>query len=82
MQDRTQVSAQTSATSLWRQNTERPITIEQGTNTLVGPDPRRIVAEATKIMDGDVKQGTVPELWDGCSAERLVAVLRQGIQRR
>ena len=65
-----------------RQNTERPITIEQGTNTLVGPDPRRIVAEATKIMDGDVKQGTVPELWDGCSAERLVAVLRQGIQRR
>jgi len=65
-----------------RENTERPITIERGTNILVGCDPDRIVREALRILDGETKKGQVPELWDGRSAERLVAVLRRGFQRR
>ena len=65
-----------------RENTERPITVEQGTNILVGSCPAAIVAQAGRILDGNAKQGRAPELWDGHSAERLVAVLRQGIRRR
>ncbi len=65
-----------------RENTERPITIEQGTNTLVGCRPDRIVAAAFQVLDGGAKQGRVPDLWDGRAAERLVDVLRQGIRRR
>ena len=60
-----------------RHNTERPITIEQGTNILVGTDPDRIVTESFAILDGKVKQGTVPEFWDDKVAERIVAVLEE-----
>jgi UDP-N-acetylglucosamine 2-epimerase (non-hydrolysing) len=65
-----------------RDNTERPITVEQGTNTLVGCRPERIVGEARRILDGAAKTGRVPELWDGRAAQRLVDVLRGGIRRR
>jgi UDP-N-acetylglucosamine 2-epimerase (non-hydrolysing) len=60
-----------------RENTERPVTVTQGTNTVVGSDPQRIVAEALAILDGKGKAGRVPELWDGQAAERIVAVLRK-----
>ncbi|HET89831.1 MAG TPA: hypothetical protein ENN99_03700 [Chloroflexi bacterium] len=62
-----------------RENTERPITITQGTNTLVGVDPARIVTKARRVLDGAGKSGRIPELWDGRAAERIVAVLRQHI---
>ncbi len=66
-----------------RENTERPITIQQGTNTLVGCDPGRIVEEAFRVLDQESRRAyPVPELWDGHAAERLVGVLRQGIRRR
>ena len=65
-----------------RENTERPVTIAQGTNVLVGCQPGRIVEEAFRILDGRAKEGRVPDLWDGRSAERLVAVLRRGIVQR
>lgn len=65
-----------------RENTERPVTLVQGTNILVGCRPERIVEEAFRILAGQVRQSQVPELWDGHSAERLVAVLRRGISRR
>ena len=65
-----------------RANTERPITITEGTNTLVGNDPERIVAAAHCALDEKNGEGRVPELWDGHSAERLVEVLRAGIVRR
>ena len=65
-----------------RRNTERPITIEQGTNRLVGQDPEQIVNAALETLETDVTAFEVPELWDGNSAERLVAVLRRGIERR
>ena len=54
-----------------RENTERPITVEQGTNTMVGRDVAVIRKEADVILAGHGKQGRVPELWDGRAAERI-----------
>ena len=58
-----------------RENTERPVTVDEGSNVLVGTDPVRILAEARKVMRGEGKQGRRPDLWDGKAAERIVAVL-------
>lgn len=58
-----------------RRNTERPVTITQGTNKLLGEEPERIVPEALAILEGRRKQGRVPELWDGRAAERIAEVL-------
>lgn len=64
-----------------RENTERPITVDEGTNLLVGTDPARIVAEARRILRGEGKQGRRPALWDGRAAERIVAVLAKDLQQ-
>lgn len=58
-----------------RENTERPVTCNEGTNTLVGTDPARILAEAAKVIAGQGKQGRRPALWDGNAAQRIVAEL-------
>jgi UDP-N-acetylglucosamine 2-epimerase (non-hydrolysing) len=58
-----------------RENTERPITVEQGTNVVVGTSPARIVAEAEKILCGKGKAGRRPPLWDGRAAERIIETL-------
>jgi UDP-N-acetylglucosamine 2-epimerase (non-hydrolysing) len=58
-----------------RENTERPVTVDEGSNVLVGTDPQRIVDEARKILAGQGKQGRRPHLWDGQAAQRIVAVL-------
>ncbi len=58
-----------------RENTERPITVEQGTNTLVGISPQAIIDAADVILAGGGKRGRVPELWDGRTAERIAAHL-------
>lgn len=60
-----------------RENTERPVTITDGTNELVGTDPQRIIEVATAILNGDSKQGKIPELWDGHAAERIVKILHE-----
>jgi UDP-N-acetylglucosamine 2-epimerase (non-hydrolysing) len=60
-----------------RDNTERPITIEQGTNTLVGANRSAILAGVDDILAGRGKRGRVPELWDGCAAQRIAADLWQ-----
>jgi len=58
-----------------RENTERPVTVAQGTNIVVGCDPGRIVTGALAILDGKGKAGQGPELWDGKAARRVVRVL-------
>jgi UDP-N-acetylglucosamine 2-epimerase (non-hydrolysing) len=58
-----------------RENTERPVTVEEGSNVLAGTDPDTIVREARKVLDGKGKQGRRPQLWDGKAAERIVAIL-------
>jgi len=62
-----------------RENTERPVTVDEGSNVLVGTDPERIVAEARKVLRGEGKQGRRPQLWDGKAAERIVAVLAKAL---
>jgi len=54
-----------------RENTERPITIEQGTNTMVGSDRDAILQGVAEILAGRGKRGRVPELWDGRAAQRI-----------
>jgi UDP-N-acetylglucosamine 2-epimerase (non-hydrolysing) len=54
-----------------RENTERPVTITVGTNTLVGTDMARLREEVGRILDGTGKRGRVPDLWDGHAAERI-----------
>jgi UDP-N-acetylglucosamine 2-epimerase (non-hydrolysing) len=58
-----------------RDNTERPVTLLEGTNTLVGTSEERIVAEVAKIVAGQGKHGQIPALWDGQAATRIVEVL-------
>jgi UDP-N-acetylglucosamine 2-epimerase (non-hydrolysing) len=58
-----------------RENTERPITISEGTNQLVGTEPAKIVAAAREVLSGKSKAGRVPALWDGHAAERIVEIL-------
>ena len=63
-----------------RDNTERPITVQQGTNTLVGTDASAILAGVAEILAGRGKRGRVPELWDGRAAQRIAADLSQWLQ--
>lgn len=58
-----------------RDNTERPITVSQGTNSVVGTDPGRILACYEDIMRTGGKVGRVPELWDGAAAQRIVRIV-------
>ncbi len=58
-----------------RENTERPVTVDEGSNVLAGTDPVRIIEEARKVIRGDGKQGRRPLLWDGKAAERIVETL-------
>ncbi len=57
-----------------RENTERPVTVTQGTNTIVGTDPERILAAAKRGLEQGVGRGDVPEYWDGQTAGRIVDV--------
>ncbi|MDJ0837713.1 MAG: UDP-N-acetylglucosamine 2-epimerase (non-hydrolyzing) [Acidobacteriota bacterium] len=58
-----------------RENTERPVTITQGTNILIGTDMDLLEQEAGKILTGNGKKGTIPDLWDGRAGERIADVL-------
>jgi UDP-N-acetylglucosamine 2-epimerase (non-hydrolysing) len=58
-----------------RENTERPVTISEGTNALVGSDPDRIMVAADRVLAGGPTKARRPELWDGHAAERIVRIL-------
>jgi UDP-N-acetylglucosamine 2-epimerase (non-hydrolysing) len=55
-----------------RENTERPVTCEMGTNVLVGSDPEKIVGAAQRALRGEFPKGRIPEKWDGRAGERVV----------
>jgi UDP-N-acetylglucosamine 2-epimerase (non-hydrolysing) len=59
-----------------RDNTERPVTVTEGTNILVGRDPERIMAAVGKVLCGETKAGRRPALWDGRAAERVADALQ------
>ena len=56
-----------------RENTEGPITVSVGTNSVVGTDPLRIRAAFDTVLRTGGKAGKMPELWDGRAAERIAA---------
>ena len=58
-----------------RPNTERPITVEEGTSTLVGSQPARLRQSLHDVLAGTYKQGLCPTLWDGHAAERIARIL-------
>jgi len=60
-----------------RENTERPITVKEGTNTVVGQDPARILAVVGEILRTGGKAGRIPDLWDGQASHRIAVTLRE-----
>jgi UDP-N-acetylglucosamine 2-epimerase (non-hydrolysing) len=58
-----------------RENTERPVTVDVGTNTLMGRDVARLKVEVEKILNGQGKKGRVPHLWDGSASKRIASVI-------
>lgn len=58
-----------------RNSTERPETVTQGTNEIVGTNPDNIVPYLKKLVKGDWKSGTIPDMWDGKTAERIVKII-------
>lgn len=70
-----------------RQNTERPITVTEGTNRVVGNDPEVITREALEALERPVRPASAPELWDGHAALRIVDAIEKassqaGVQHR
>jgi UDP-N-acetylglucosamine 2-epimerase (non-hydrolysing) len=61
----------------FRENTERPVTVTEGTNRLVGLSPRAAAAAVDELLAGRGPVGCVPELWDGRAAERILSVLQE-----
>ena len=58
-----------------RENTERPVTVSEGTNQLMGVDVVKILSAASKIIEGTTKEGKCPKFWDGKASERIVAAI-------
>jgi UDP-N-acetylglucosamine 2-epimerase (non-hydrolysing) len=58
-----------------RDNTERPITVQEGTNTLIGLDHARIVSVVDEVLRNGGKTGRIPDLWDGKASQRIAGVL-------
>ena len=58
-----------------RENTERPITITEGSNVLAGTDPARILSLARAALAADPTENPVPDMWDGSAADRILDAL-------
>ena len=55
-----------------RDNTERPETINEGTNVLIGTNPQKLIPALKTLFNGDWKEGSVPRFWDGKTADRII----------
>jgi len=64
-----------------RKNTERPITIEEGTNILAGTTKESILSAYSLFKNSDLKKGKIPKFWDGKTSQRIVSVLKQKLAR-
>src|SRR5204863_2912292 len=64
-----------------RDSTERPVTVEQGTNRVVGRDPDAIVAATSAVLMGGSRPGRIPELWDGQAGDRIVECLGEDLHQ-
>ena len=60
-----------------RENTERPVTVDQGSNQVVGTSPERIAAAAEAVLQQPTRKYSRPPLWDGKAASRIVSILRE-----
>lgn len=60
-----------------RENTERPVTVDEGSNVLAGTEPEAVIAAARAAIRGESKRGRRPALWDGKAAERIVNILAE-----
>jgi len=58
-----------------RENTERPITCDEGTSTLIGNDAEKLRVHLRQVLNGTYRKGQCPELWDGKASQRIVEVL-------
>jgi len=65
-----------------RNNTERPITVDEGTNTIAGNDPAHILAAYETQLAGAGKAGRIPHFWDGRAAERIAAIVLDWLKAR
>jgi UDP-N-acetylglucosamine 2-epimerase (non-hydrolysing) len=65
-----------------RENTERPITVEQGTNRLVGTDPKNILQAALETLDAPPRFPAPPEFWDGKASVRIMDILERSLGGR
>jgi UDP-N-acetylglucosamine 2-epimerase (non-hydrolysing) len=63
-----------------RNNTERPITVDEGTNTVAGQDPAKILDVFDEIMQSGGKAGRIPEYWDGQASIRIAAAIREWLE--
>ena len=64
-----------------RNNTERPITVDEGTNTIAGQDPAIILAAFEEIMRSGGKAGRIPEFWDGQASTRIAAAIHEWLEK-
>ncbi len=58
-----------------RESTERPVTVDVGSNVLTGPDPAKVLPAVEEILQGRAKKGRIPDLWDGHTAGRIATIL-------
>ncbi|WP_426167321.1 non-hydrolyzing UDP-N-acetylglucosamine 2-epimerase [Pseudoduganella sp. R-32] len=65
-----------------RHNTERPITVDEGTNTIAGNDPAHVWAAYEAQLAGAGKAGRIPHFWDGRAAERIAAIVLDWLKAR